>query len=308
MTEMRNAAGLMLSRRSAILGALALPWTTASGLAGTITDAGKIPVTVTAPKRIVTIGSAVTEIVFALGLRSKVVAIDLTSIHVDGAEGLTNVGYMRALSTEGVLAQAPDLMCVSSDSGPPAVLEALRASGIPFALIPHDPTVDGVKTKVTLLGALLDRAAEAETLNAKIAAGFATLAEKISAVSVRPKVLFVLSLADNRIVAGGTETAANLMIELAGGENIAAAFEGYKPISVEAVLASPPDAIVMMHDGGPGSHGVGDVFAHAAFANSPAARNEALIKMSSAYLLGLGPRTADAATELARKLHPELKL
>ena len=92
-----------------------------------------------------TIGSAVTEIVFALGEKSNVVAIDLTSMYVAGAEGMTNVGYMRALSTEGVLSQAPDLMCVSSDSGPPEVLDALRASGIPFALIPHVPTIEGIK-------------------------------------------------------------------------------------------------------------------------------------------------------------------
>lgn len=307
MVEKRNAAGLRLSRRNVLLGAIAASGMVCPSFAGTITDAGNISVSVTAPKRIVTIGSAVTEIVFALGERDKVVAIDLTSIYVDGAEGLADVGYMRALSTEGVLSQSPDLMCVSNDSGPPAVLDALRASGIPFALIPHEPTIEGVAKKVTLLGALLDKAAEAEALNAGIASGFASLAEKIRRTSKRPKVLFVLSLADNSVVAGGRETAANLMIELAGGENIAAAFKGYKPISAEAILASPPDAVLMM-EGGPGSHASGDVFGLAAFANSPAAKNGALIKMSSAYLLGLGPRTADAATELARKLHPEITL
>jgi hypothetical protein len=145
MMQRHNAAVFQLSRRKVLLGSLALFGTPTVSLAGTITDAGKISISVTAPKRIVTIGSAVTEIVFALGERSKVVAIDLTSIYVDGAEGLTNVGYMRALSTEGVLAQAPDLMCVSSDSGPPEVLDALRASGIPFALIPHVPTIEGIK-------------------------------------------------------------------------------------------------------------------------------------------------------------------
>ena len=307
MIEMRNAADLKLSRRNVLLGAMAMSGMAHASLAGTITDAGNISVTVTAPKRIVTIGSAVTEIVFALGWRSKVVAIDLTSIHVDGAEGLVNVGYMRALSTEGVLAQAPDLICVSSDSGPPEVLDALRSSGIPFALIPHEPTIDGIKLKVTLLGALLDKVSEAEQLNAKIDSGFTTLAEKIKAVSQRPKVLFVLSLADNRIVAGGTETAANMVIQLAGGENIAASFKGYKPMSTEAILASPPDAIVMMNDG-TNSHVSGDVFSQTAFANSPAAKKDALIKMSSAYLLGLGPRTAEAAMDLARELHPELPL
>lgn len=307
MMQRHNAAVFQLSRRNVLLGSLALLGTPTASLAGTITDAGKISLSVTAPKRIVTIGSAVTEIVFALGERSKVVAIDLSSIYVDGAEGLTNVGYMRALSTEGVLSQAPDLMCVSSDSGPPEVLDALRASGIPFALIPHVPTIEGIKTKVSLLGALLDKVSEAEKLNAEIDAGFATLAAKISNLKQRPKALFVLSLADNRIVAGGTDTAADMIIQLAGGENIAASFKGYKPMSAEAILASPPDAVLMMSSG-PGSHDTGDVFSQTAFANSPAAKKGAFIKMNSAFLLGFGPRTAEAATELARKLHPGLAL
>ena len=134
-----------------------------ASLAGTITDAGKVSVSVTAPKRIVTIGSAVTEIVFALGERSNVVAIDLTSIYVDGAEGLTNVGYMRALSTEGVLAQAPDLMCVSSDSGPLEVLDACAPSGIPFALIPHVPPMRESWRKSRSLANCSTKSAEAST-------------------------------------------------------------------------------------------------------------------------------------------------
>ena len=182
--QMRNAAVFKLSRRTTLLGSLALlGGLSKASLAGTITDAGKVSVSVTAPKRIVTIGSAVTEIVFALGERSNVVAIDLTSIYVDGAEGLTNVGYMRALSTEGVLAQAPDLMCVSSDSGPPEVLDALRASGIPFALIPHVPTIEGIRTKVALLGELLDKAAEAKQLNGKSKRALPRLPQKLATLS-----------------------------------------------------------------------------------------------------------------------------
>ena len=299
-----NVTALRLSRRTALLGSLAiLGGTIGKTYAGTITDAAKISVSVKSPKRIITIGSAITEIVFALGEKSNVVAIDLTSVTVAGAQGLTNIGYMRALSTEGVLSQNPDLICVSNDSGPPEVLEALRASGVPFALIPHVPTIDGIKTKVTMLGALLDKTAEAEKLNADIDASFAKLVAKISTLNNRPKVLFVLSLADNRIVAGGNDTAADTIIKLAGGENIATSFKGYKPMSAEAILASPPDAILMMN-----SHTVDNVFAQTAFANSPAAKSGTLIKMEGSYLLGFGPYTADAATELAQKLHPGLVL
>lgn len=300
----KNATALQLSRRTALLGSIALlSATNIDANAGTIVDAAKISVSVKGAKRIITIGSAITEIVFALGEKENVIAIDLTSITVAGAQGLTNIGYMRALSTEGVLSQNPDLICVSNDSGPPEVLEALRASGVPFALIPHVPTLDGIKTKVTMLGALLDKTVVAEKLNADIDTAFAKLATKMASIGQRPKVLFVLSLADNRIVAGGNDTAADTIIKLAGGENIAASFKGYKPMSAEAILASPPDAVLMMQ-----SHTVENVFAQTALIGSPAAKAKALIIMDGSYLLGFGPYTADAATELARKLHPDLAL
>ncbi len=300
----RNATVLRLSRRNVLAGSLGLlSCFSGPSYAGTIIDAGNISVSVKAPKRIVTIGSAITEIVFALGEKDNVVAIDLTSVTVTGATGLTNIGYMRALSTEGVLSQNPDLICVSNDSGPPEVLEALRASGVPFALIPHVPTLEGIQTKVTMLGALLDKTAEAKKLNTDIDAAFVKLAAKISTLKQRPKVLFVLSLADNRIVAGGSETAADTIITLAGGENIATSFKGYKQMSAEAILASPPDAVLMMQ-----SHTVENILSQTALVGSPAAKTGRLITMDGSYLLGFGPYTANAATELARKLHPDLAL
>ncbi len=300
----RNATVLRLSRRNVFAGSLGLlSCFSRPSYAGTIIDAGNISVSVKAPKRIVTIGSAITEIVFALGEKDNVVAIDLTSVTVTGATGLTNIGYMRALSTEGVLSQNPDLICVSNDSGPPEVLEALRASGVPFALIPHVPTLEGIQTKVTMLGALLDKTAEAKKLNTDIDAAFVKLAAKISTLKQRPKVLFVLSLADNRIVAGGSETAADTIITLAGGENIATSFKGYKQMSAEAILASPPDAVLMMQ-----SHTVENILSQTALVGSPAAKTGRLITMDGSYLLGFGPYTANAATELARKLHPDLAL
>ena len=299
---LENATASLLSRRTALLGSFSLLGATVkSTYAGTITDSAKVSVSVKKPSRIITIGSAITEIVFALGEKENVVAIDSTSVAVKGAHGLTNIGYMRALSTEGVLSQNPDLICVSNDSGPTEVLEALRASGVAFALIPHVPTLEGIKTKVTMLGTLLDRTSEAEKLNVDTKTSFEKLAAKIATVKQRPKVLFVLSIADNRIVAGGSDTAADTIIALAGGENIATSFKGYKPMSAEAILASPPDAVLMMN-----SHNVTNVFAQTALIASPAAMAGALITMDGPYLLGFGPFTADAATELARKLHPDL--
>ena len=70
----------------------------------TITDAVGRKVMITDTSRIVSIGGAVTEVLYALGLADKIVAVDSTSTFPEATKQKANVGYMRALAPEGVLA------------------------------------------------------------------------------------------------------------------------------------------------------------------------------------------------------------
>ena len=72
---------------------------------------------------------------------------------------LPQVGYMRALSAEGVAALHPDLVLLSDNAGPPAVIEQMRGLGIPLKLIPDRPTPEGVADKIRAVGAALGRKA-----------------------------------------------------------------------------------------------------------------------------------------------------
>ena len=65
------------------------------------------------PKRIVTGGSAVTEIAVALGLAPQIVAVDTSSKHLDETRDKPDVGYVRMLGAEGILSQKPVLVLVS---------------------------------------------------------------------------------------------------------------------------------------------------------------------------------------------------
>mgnify|MGYP002397398202 FL=1 len=87
-------------------------------------------------QRIVSVGGDVTEIIFALGLGDRVVAVDTTSQYPpDAVKEKKSVGYMRALSTEGVLSVAPTLIVASADAGPPEVVAALKGSTVPFVAV-----------------------------------------------------------------------------------------------------------------------------------------------------------------------------
>ena len=193
-----------------------------------------LPATAQEPKGgVVSIGGAVTEIVFALGAQDQLVARDTTSSYPPEAAALPDVGYMRALSPEGVLATGPKLIIAEEGAGPPETIEVLAQADIPFVTVPDDYTAEGVSAKIRAVGQALGKEPQAEALAAEVQQ---KLAEVSRATQDRPaaerkRVMFILSTQGGRIMASGTDTAAASMIELAGAVNAVTGFAGYKPVS-----------------------------------------------------------------------------
>ena len=254
------------------------------------------------PARIITIGGSVTEIVYALGEQDRLIARDTTSTYPAEAAALPDVGYIRALSAEGVLGLAPDLIIALEGSGPPEVLAVIKASGIPLIEIPDGYDGAAISTKIRTVGEALGVEAKADVLATAIDNAIATAAEAASASSYRPRVLFILSMQGGRIMSAGTNTHADGIIRLAGGDNVMNTIKGYKPVSDEAVMVTAPDVVVMMDRGG--DHAISDemLFAHPALSASPAAANHAVVRLDGMKLLGFGPRTAEAIAELSEKM------
>ena len=76
--------------------------------------------------RIVVAGGSITEILFFLNESQNIVAVDTTSNFPEAAKKLPSIGYVRALSTEGVLSLNPTLIIGESDMGPENVLQQLK--------------------------------------------------------------------------------------------------------------------------------------------------------------------------------------
>ena len=60
--------------------------------------------------RLTVAGGSLTEIVYLLGQEKKLIAVDITSNYPDKAKELPSIGYVRALSAEGVLSLSPTLI------------------------------------------------------------------------------------------------------------------------------------------------------------------------------------------------------
>ncbi|SDH22060.1 heme/hemin ABC transporter substrate-binding protein [Roseospirillum parvum] len=255
-----------------------------------------------APRRIVSVGGALTEIVFALGAGERVVAVDTTSTYPPAATELPDVGYMRRLSAEPILGLTPDLVMLIENSGPAAALDQLAEAGTPLLRVADRPSLDGVADKITAVAEALELEAEGAALTARLKTQAKLLETALAGVTERPRVLFLLSAGRGAPMAGGTGTSAEAIIELAGGRNAVADFADYKPLSPEAAASLPAEVILVSERT---LEALGD---EAALAANPAFAGRRVVAMDGMFLLGFGPRTVEAAAELARHLHPDLKL
>lgn len=276
------------------------------GLCG-IAMAGARAVTQDA-NRIVTIGGSITEIVYGLRLQDRIVGLDTTSVYPPEAlKKAPNVGYMRALSAEGILSLQPTAVIAVDASGPPAALKLVADAGVPIAMIHDEPSADGVVAKIEAVDGQLGASDRATRLAAETRARFDLVQAMRLKVAKPKRALFVLSLQNGRPMVGGRGTAADAAIRLAGAVNAADGVEGFKPMTDEAVIAAAPDVVLKMTNGA--MVGAADeVFALPAFSETPAAATKALIGMDGVYLLGFGPRTPDALRDLMTLLYPDLAL
>ncbi len=257
-----------------------------------------------ARKRVVAAGGVITEIVDALGRGDWLVGVDTTSLHPpEVLKRLPNVGYVRALSAEGVLSLRPDLVIALESAGPPDALRLLAEAGVTIRRIGEDYSASGIANRIRTIGELVSAPERAAELAGAVEARFTALAEARAKIGARKRVLFVLSLQNGRVMVGGRNTSADAIIALAGGINAAGAIEGFKPISDEGLIAAAPDVIVMMRRGEQDAPDAAAVFSLSAFRGTPAARTSALVVMDGLYLLGFGPRTPESANDLMRAIY-----
>ena len=272
----------------------------------TVHDARNRDVTISDPARIVSIGGAITEILYALGFEDRLAGVDSTSLYPPAAlRDKPNVGYMRQLSAEGVLGLNPSLVLAVQGSGPKETMDVLEAAKVPLVLVPETFSEQGLLDKIKLVGHAMGADKRAECLTAVVSDDLAQLRELRAKVTKPVRVMFVMSLLNGRAMAAGQKTAANEIIALAGGVNAIDGYDGYKIINDEAIVAAKPDVVLSIQRG-KDLLDAEAVYVHPAFALTPVAANKTFISMEGLYLLGFGPRTAAAARDLSIKLYPAL--
>lgn len=250
--------------------------------------------------RIVTLGGPVTETVYALGLGDRVVGTDRSSLYPAEVLAKPRLSYFRQSSAEGILSLGPTLVVALEGLGPPAVVDQLRAAGVQVVLVPEVTTMDAAVARVDTLGRVLGQKRAAEAIVARMQDD---LAEAQALRPQRPpRALFVYARGNGLVNVSGTGTAADLVLQMAGAENVVRAFEGFRPLTAEAVVAAAPEVIVIPERGLESLGGTAGLFRQPGLAQTPAGARQHVVAVDDALLLGLGPRVGDGVAALAEAL------
>ncbi|HDL6962928.1 TPA: ABC transporter substrate-binding protein [Yersinia enterocolitica] len=247
-----------------------------------------------ATPRIVTIGGDVSEITYALGAGDLIVGRDSTSLAPDALKALPDVGYMRLLNAEGILALKPTLILSSERAGPSRVLKQVMEYGIKLIYVPADKSPQGVIDKIRLIATTVGQ----EEKGQQLIQHYQQQLDTVVSSPLPVKALFVMIHAGIPPLAAGLDTAADSMFKAAGLKNAIEEFSGYRPLSQEGIIDSAPDLLIVTTHGVASLKGVENVWRLPGLALTPAGKQKRLLVIDDIALLGFGLQTPDVLKQL----------
>ncbi len=276
------------------------------GSAVTVTDDAGRAVTIPAPPaRIVSLAPSTTEIAFALGLGTRVVAVDTFSDYPPEAKALTKVNT-SPLNMEQVVGLKPDLILAAGITSPDDV-KKMADLKLPV-LVVGAPTANfaNIMSSITLVGKATGSVDKAKTVTDAMQAKLDSFKAKFAAAKTKPKVFWELDATDpSKPYTPGPGSFVNDMITLAAGTNVAAdAKSPYAQINAEQVVASNPD-IIILSDAAYGVT-VESVKARKGWSAISAVKNDKVFPIDDNLVSRPGPRIVDGLEAVGKLIHPEL--
>ena len=237
-----------------------------------------------AQERIISIGGDITEIIYALNAGQNLVGRDSTSSIPSQVKVLPDIGYMRQLNTEGILALKPTRIIATQVAQPAIVLEQLKSAGVKIDQVPLQYSVESVMEKILTIGKLLDSEQQAVALSEKFT-------NEMQAVDNSPKdvkILFILTRSGMNQMVAGKDTVADTAIQLVGAKNAMGNVSRFVPISQEGVIAANPDLVVVTQLGVESMGNLEKVWALPGLAHTNAGKNKRVVVVDDIAFLAFG--------------------
>jgi iron complex transport system substrate-binding protein len=255
------------------------------------------------PKRIITLGSALTETVFALGKGANIVAVDVTSVSPEQAKALPKVSRNRSVSAEGLASYRPDLVLAPEGDLSRETIGQLRSLGIKVVPVKQEYSAKGsinfIKQVANAIGIPDQGTKLAQKTNADLTA---TLKQVNAGKQKKPKVLFIYARGTGTMSVAGKGSSLDAIITLSGGKNAIQEFSDFKPYTTEALIKANPDVILMFDFGLSSLGGKDDMLAMPGVGLTNAGKNKKIVTMDGPLLINFSSRLPQAIEELNKRL------
>ena len=247
-------------------------------------------------------GGSLTEIVYFLEEEENIIGVDITSNFPEATSVLPSIGYVRALSSEGILSLKPSLILGENDMGPPLVIEQLSLTGLDVRILEEDHSSTGILNKIECLSKVFDTRAKDILSKIDLIKEDISYLDKISQINEVSgiKVMLILNMQGTSPIVAGLGTSGDGFINMTGASNAANQFEGWKPISSEAIIAYNPDYIIITNRGMSSFPDVQSLANTTSLRLTSAAQNGRILQEDGMAMLGFGTRTISTAIQFAK--------
>jgi iron complex transport system substrate-binding protein len=190
------------------------------------------------PERIISLAPSNTEILFALGLGNRVIAVTDYCNFPPEAKEKPKIGGYSTVNIEKVISLNPDLVIAAYGNGAETI-EFLRKYFPVVALNPKN--LSDVMRNIELLGKITGEEENASKIVKMMKSKIEGVKKRVNE-SRKVKVAHIVW--HDPIWVSGKNTFVDEMITIAGGEN-AFDFEGWRIVGKEDLMAKNPDVIIV---------------------------------------------------------------
>jgi iron complex transport system substrate-binding protein len=264
----------------------------------TVTDDAYRQVTFSRPAtRVVCLAPANTEIVYSLGLFSRVVGVTTWDDYPSEVANVAKVGDFTTPNLEAIAAAKPDLILVTGGVQADAI-DKLQAIGAKVIVIdPQD--LAGVYRGIETISKAMGVPIRGREVVAKMRADLTRIR---AAVSSEPTVSAFIEIGWGPLYTAGRGTLLDDLLTQAGGSNVVKE-KGYVGYSVEQLVIDQPSVYLGTLSS------IGDLATLAqrpGYSAIPAISGGRVFSLDDNLVSRPGPRIVEGVREMARALHPDV--
>ena len=254
--------------------------------------------TLAEPARIVSLNPTTTDLLFAIGAGPRLVGRTHWDRWSDSVRSVPDLGPGLRPNIEAVLGQRPDLVVLYASADNADAARQLRAGGVAVISLKVDRLAD-FRRATLLLGVATGESDRARTVVDSV---MRTLDSVRSVTRDMPHPTVFWHIWDAPIITIGRGSYMSDLVEIAGGRNLYDDVAASSPtVSIEDVIHRDPDIIIA------GPVGAEHMRASPVWRSVGAVKRDGIVVVDTMLVGRPGARLGEAATAIARLLHPDAR-